>query len=110
MEGGGPDEGVVQGQVPVALSRPSACPVTVRYQTSDRPPLPWAATPGTDDVPTAGTLTFASGETTQLIGVEVVGDAVPEPGEMVLVGLSEPSGATIGGSGGIGGLLIGDDD
>jgi hypothetical protein len=101
----------VTGEVPVTLSASAATPVTVRFTTFDPvPAIDWAATVGIDVVPTSGTLTFAPGETTKTIPVEVVGDTEVEGGEMGLVGLSDAVGASVGGYAGIGGVLIGDDD
>jgi hypothetical protein len=105
------DEGAVTARVPVTLSAPSATPVTVAYTTFDPPPtIEWAATSGADFVPTAGTLTFDPGETDATIELTVVGDTEPEGLEMALVGLTDPVGATLGGFGGIGGVVISDDD
>jgi Calx-beta domain len=105
------DGGAVTAQVPVTLSAPSSTPVTVNYTTFDPwPALSWAATSGTDYTPASGTLTFAPGETSKTIAVSVLGDTAAEGAEMALVGLSDASGATIGGFAGIGGVSITDDD
>src|SRR5262249_26395275 len=65
----------------VRLSAAYDLPVTVNYATSDGfedENTPLAAYAGQDYVATSGTLTFAPGETTKTISVEILGDAVPE--------------------------------
>lgn len=54
---------------------------------------------GSDFVPASGTVTFAPGETTQTIRIEILGDTVAEPpllwGEWGLVSFSNPTNATL---------------
>lgn len=73
----------------VTLSPAQSNPVTVGYTT----------TPGTageaDYVPTAGTLTFAPGETKKSVTVAVSGDTVPEANETFHLILTTATGATI---------------
>jgi hypothetical protein len=110
------DTGSVTAQVPVRLSAPSAVPVTVHYGTFDYAAFDWVALADPilnvppDYVPTEGTLTFAPGETAKSVLVEVLGDTVNERDEMVLLGLRTPTGAGIGGYGGVGGAIILDDE
>ena len=46
-------------------------------------------------VGTAGTLTFAPGETSKAITVQVIGDRLPEPNETFFVNLGSPANAVI---------------
>jgi urease beta subunit len=66
-----------------------------------------AVAPG-DYTTASGTVTFASGETTKTITVNVVGDALDEPTETFRVNLSVPVDATITDNQGVG--TITDDD
>jgi hypothetical protein len=107
-----PHGAAVTATMPVTLSSPMAEPVTVQYQSfgARNSPL-WAATPSQDYVPVQGTLTFAPGQTTATIAVDVLDDAIVEQPEMALVGLTQPTGGVgIGGFGGIGGVGIADTD
>jgi Ca2+-binding RTX toxin-like protein len=76
--------------VTVTLSTPSAATVTVSYATANG-----TATAGSDYVSKSGTLTFASGVTSQTISITINGDTVLEPNETFQVLLSAPVGATI---------------
>jgi subtilisin-like proprotein convertase family protein/predicted MFS family arabinose efflux permease len=87
----------------VNLSKAWTTPVTVGYTTSDGT----ASQPG-DYAPSSGTLTFAPGETSKAISVDVNGDTADESDETVAVDLSAPSGATI--ADGHAQLTIADDD
>lgn len=73
------------------MSAPSATPVTVDYMSNS-----FTATEGTDytAVPLS-TLTFAPGETTKEIEVQVAGDTHRELTERFSIRLSNPSGATL---------------
>jgi len=76
----------------VTLTRPINEAVTVGYSTADGT----ATVADSDYVPTAGTLTFAPGQTTQVITVAVVPDAVQEGNETFFVNLSpNPSGTVV---------------
>lgn len=81
----------------VLLSAPSAGTVTVDYSTRNG-----TAQAGTDYVATSGTLTFAPGEVTKPITVQVIGDITQEDVEEFFVDLTGASGATIGDSEGLG--------
>ena len=108
------DEGSVTVQVPVRLSAPLAQTVTVGWATSPGP----VPTPGVDFVAAGGTVTFAPGQVAATITVTVLGDVVDEPVvglrgvEWLGIGLSSPSGATIGTGflANVGLVLIADDD
>jgi probable HAF family extracellular repeat protein len=84
----------------VSLSAPSTVPLSVNYATADS-----TATAGSDYLATSGTLTFAPGETSKTITVQVLGDRLAEPNETFSVNLSNPSNATISGGQGIGTIL-----
>ena len=80
----------------VSLAPASGKTVTVGY--ADR--LTGTATSGTDYTAlTAGTLTFAPGETSKTIAVTVAGDTVDEPNETVALRLSSAANATLTGGG-----------
>ena len=102
--------------VPVHLSGPMPEPVTIDWSTVDVPSNPLVATGGTDFVAASGTVTFAPGETTQYVEIEVLGDTVDEPpllyGEWGIVSFSNPVNATLDTSGfwGLGLFIIIDDD
>jgi hypothetical protein len=87
----------------VALSEPSATPITVDFTTRNG-----TALAGSDYVATSGTLTFAPGEVTQPITVLVIGDTVTEDIEVFFVDLSNATGAVIGDAEGLGRIF--DDD
>ncbi len=81
----------------VALSAPSTGPVTVDFSTRNG-----TAQAGSDYIATSGTLTFAPGELTKQITVDVVGDILAEDIEVFFVDLASASGATIGDGEGLG--------
>jgi hypothetical protein len=68
------------------LGGASPSPVTVNYATANG-----TATAPADYAATAGTLTFAPGETSKTVTVPVVPDAVDEPNETFALNLSAPS-------------------
>jgi aryl-phospho-beta-D-glucosidase BglC (GH1 family) len=74
----------------VTLSSASASAITVGYTTSNG-----TATAGSDYIASAGTITFAPGETSRTIAIIVNGDATAEAKETFTVTLSNPSGATL---------------
>ncbi len=78
----------------VTLSASSANTITVNYATADG-----SATAPRDYVSVSGTVTFNPGETTKPIIVQIVGEFVNEPNETYSVNLSNPTNATIAGSG-----------
>jgi chitinase len=78
----------------VTLSAVSGNTVTVDYATADG-----SATAGADYVAVSGTLTFAPGEVSKQIVVQVIGDTLVEANETYSVNLSAPVNATIAGSG-----------
>ncbi|WP_309087893.1 Calx-beta domain-containing protein [Phenylobacterium sp.] len=62
--------------------------------------------PGT---PTSGTLTFAAGETSKTLTVNVVGDTTVEPDESFVFSLSTPTNATLGQVSSATGTILNDD-
>jgi reprolysin-like metallo-peptidase family M12B/Calx-beta domain-containing protein len=86
------DSGTTPALFPVTLTAVSGVPVTVDYTTA-----PGTATAPGDYAITAGTLTFAPGETTRNVTVAVVGETAVEPDETFFLNISNLSGGgTIG--------------
>jgi hypothetical protein len=81
----------------VSLSATSAAPVTVQFSTRNG-----TAQAGSDYIATSGTLTFAPGEVTKSITVQVIGDTQGEEIEVFFVDLASASGAVIGDAEGLG--------
>jgi hypothetical protein len=79
-------EGVTTMSFDVQLSQPLATTVTVNFATANG-----SATAGSDYQTASGIVTFAPGQTSQTIGVAVIGDATLEPDETFTVNLSSPS-------------------
>tara|TARA_R110002111_G_scaffold247140_1_gene309996 strand:+ start:270 stop:17531 length:17262 start_codon:yes stop_codon:yes gene_type:complete len=80
-------------EIVVTLSNPNVDAVTVKYETSNG-----TAEAGIDYNFTTGTITFAPGETTQIIQVIVIGDDIPENNETFYVNLFDSTGAAIANS------------
>jgi hypothetical protein len=76
--------------VTVALSRASSVPVSVRWTTANG-----TAVAGSDYVAASGTVSFAPGQTSKTVTVQVRGDRTHERDEYFLVRLASPSHATI---------------
>ncbi|MBY0324701.1 MAG: cellulase family glycosylhydrolase [Reyranella sp.] len=87
----------------ISLSAAATGPVTVAYATSNG-----TATAGSDYTAASGTVTFAAGETSKVVNVQVAGDTVVEANETLTLTLSSPTGATIADSTAIG--TISNDD
>ncbi|MDX2216711.1 MAG: pre-peptidase C-terminal domain-containing protein [Oculatellaceae cyanobacterium bins.114] len=87
------DAGTTTVAVDVTLSATHTTPVTVSYQT-----VAGTAAANTDFTPTSGTLTFAPGETTKAIAVNVINDTLDEFDETFSVVLSNPINGTLGNS------------
>ena len=85
----------------VTLSPKAAGEVTVKYATSDG-----TATAGDDYTAVNGTLTFEPGQTRKTILVPTIVDTVDDEGETMTLTLSEPSGAVISDSEGVGTIRI----
>jgi hypothetical protein len=87
----------------VSLSSVSTGPVTINYATTND-----TATANGDYQFASGSLSFAPGETSKTITVQVKGDRVAESNETFLVNLSGASGATLADGQGVG--MIVDDE
>jgi len=94
------NSGTTNAVFTVTLSDVSARPVTVDFATGGG-----TATANVDYQPTAGTLTFAPGETVQTIQVPVIGDLVDEVNETFAVTLTGAVNATIGVNRGVGTII-----
>ena len=81
----------------MSISEASTQTITVDYATAND-----KATAGEDYQAASGTLTFAPGETTKTVSVQVNGDTLYEPDETFFVNLSNPANATISDAKGIG--------
>ncbi|MEM8960297.1 MAG: Calx-beta domain-containing protein [Acidobacteriota bacterium] len=88
----------------LALSAPTSQPVQVDFLTVDD-----TALAGSDYTAASGTITFAPGEVSKTITIEVLGDTEIEPGETFLVQLSNPVNATIADDEATG-FILDDDD
>ena len=99
------DSGSASLAFTVSLGAASGRQVTVGYADAGT----GTATSGTDYTAiSAGTLTFAAGETAKTLTVSVTGDGTSEPDETVVVTLSSPANAVLGTASGTG--TITDDD
>ena len=91
LAGTAASEAVTASAVDVVLSAPSEKTVTVKYATANG-----TAVAGSDYVRTAGTLTFAPGETSKTIPVQIVNDTVGEQTQAFSIALSGPVNAVLG--------------
>jgi hypothetical protein len=89
----------------VTLTPASLTPVTVPYTTSAG-----TAASGVDYTSTSGVLTFAPGETIQIVRVPVVGDINPEEDETLFVTLSNPGGGVLLTKAQATGVIVDDDN
>jgi Calx-beta domain len=86
----------------VTLSAPSGRAVTVQYATADG-----SAKAGIDYTPLEGTLTFALGQLSQTIRINVKGDNHPDPDETFSVKLASPTNATLARPNGVARIHVG---
>ncbi|MGZ5387639.1 MAG: Calx-beta domain-containing protein, partial [Solirubrobacterales bacterium] len=92
------NSGQTPAQFTVSLSAPQAAPVTVAFATANGT----AVAPG-DYASATGTVTFAPGDTSETVTVQVNGDTAVEPNETFNVNLSGATGnATIADGTGVG--------
>jgi hypothetical protein len=77
------NDGTLPADFTIFMNRPYDVPVTINYATADN-----SAVAGLDYTETAGTLTFAPGETSQPLPVAVLGDRLGEPEESFVVNIS----------------------
>src|SRR5439155_11455901 len=92
--------GLTNATFTVSLSPPPFQSVTVEYSTADI-----SAKSGIDYLSAHGTLTFAPGVSNRTISVPVIGTTLNEPTRLFAVNLSNPAGASLGRSQGIGTIL-----
>ena len=97
------DSGTTSATFTVTLAPASGQNVSVDYSTADG-----TATAPADYAATSGTLTFAPGQTTRTVSVQVAGDTVDEINETFTVNLSNAVNAAIADGTGLGTIL--DDD
>lgn len=104
------DTGVVEGDAggsravfTLSLNMPAPGPVMVKWATSGS-----EARAGLDYLAASGTVTFAAGETTRTIAVDLIGETADEPDERFRVLLTSAAGAVISRSPGTATIL--DDD
>ncbi len=98
------NSGAVDAAFDVDLDPAGTSQVTVDYGTSAG-----TAAAGSDYVSASGSLTFAPGETTKTVSIEVNGDTEDEPDETFYLLLSNASGATIADDQAVG-TIVDDDD
>jgi hypothetical protein len=98
------DSGETAFRFTASLDTPQPAPVTVGFATADG-----TATAAGDYAANTGTVTFAPGDTSQPVTVQVNGDITVEPDETFDVNLANPTGnATIADARGVG-TVINDD-
>ncbi len=85
------DAGITPFVFTVTLSKTSQEQVTVQYSTTGL-----LADAGVDFEATSGTLTFAPGQTSMMLTVNIIGDQIFESNETFRVNISSPTGASIG--------------
>ena len=98
-------DGSTIAEVPLVLSAPSSEIVEVEWDAVAN-----TARPGSDFASASGTAVFAPGETQTTVSIEILGDDVPEPKELVVLALRSATNAQIGGWLGLGFAHITDDD
>jgi glucose/arabinose dehydrogenase/chitodextrinase len=111
----------ITAKLPITLSAPSLDPVTFDF-TTIAPTQPWQAEVGTDYIEVTGSATISPGDTTAIISIDIIGDAVAEPSapflgqsynDWILVRLSNITNATLDTVHtffGVGTVVIVDDD
>ncbi|MFO0906974.1 MAG: cellulase family glycosylhydrolase [Isosphaeraceae bacterium] len=87
---GGASTTYTQMTFTLTLSAPSTSPVSVSFSTADG-----TATAGSDYAASSGTVTFAPGETSKTVTVNVIRDTLPESNETLFLRLSNAVNATI---------------
>ena len=85
-------EKTIAAKIAVVLSHPTPEPVTVDYAIAEDT----ATGGGVDFMGSSGKLTFAPGETTQIISVRLRNDSDIEENETILLSLSNPTNASLG--------------
>ena len=82
--------GMTPATFTIELSIPSGRSITVDYETRDG-----TAAAGTDYEPASGTLTFAPGDTSEQVTIDVIGDLMDEPDETFAIDLTDRVNAII---------------
>jgi hypothetical protein len=95
--------------MPVTLSYASTSTVTVDWTTPFVAGTPPQADPATDFTAASGTVTFAPGDTAKTVTISVNGDLLVEPDEVIPVTFTNPTNATIAGTGVVDGTITNDD-
>ena len=88
------NSGTKQLNLTVALSSASASAITVAYSTEVRV-YPGNAKANSDYIPVTSQITFAPGEITKTISIDILGDTLYEPNETFYVDLVSAVGASI---------------
>ncbi len=91
------NSGTVDATFVATLSAVASDTVTVDFATANE-----SATAPEDYLPGSGTITWAPGETSKSVTIDVVGDTVPEPNETFLVNLTNSVNAAIADGSGTG--------
>jgi chitinase len=78
------DNGTAYATFGLGLEYATNVDVTIHYTTAEERPDA-TATPGSDYIPTSGSVTIPAGETSSMFTVPVVSDRLPEPTETFLV-------------------------
>ena len=94
------DSGLTAATFTVSLTNPSDQSISVDWTTADA-----TATAGSDYVAGSGTVTFAPGETSKNVTVQVNGDTTFETDETYSLDLSAPTNASIADAQGVGTIL-----
>jgi hypothetical protein len=97
------DSGTSEMSFNVSLDRPSTSPVSVDYATED-----FTGHRGRRLSGNSGTLAFPAGTTALTLKVQIVGDTLNEFNEAFLVRLTNPQGASVSESAGVGFILDND--
>jgi 4-amino-4-deoxy-L-arabinose transferase-like glycosyltransferase len=92
-------------QIPVSLSAASKRTVTASWTTRND-----GAVAPSDYLAASGTVTFAPGQTSQLVSITINGDTLREPDERFFVSFKHPTNANLGGIWGLGFGFITNDD
>lgn len=79
------DVGSTQMVFRLQLSQPISLPVSVNYTTSN-----FTASAGSDYVAAEGTVRLAPGQTNATVAIEVLGDTMPEPNELLFLNFTSP--------------------
>ena len=97
-------EAVATASIYVTLSSTATAPVTVNYAVTGG-----TAVSGTDYNLASGTLTFAAGETAKLLPCTIIDNAIAEANKTIVIGLSGPSGCTLGAASSFTYTIVNDD-